>query len=141
VRGTSAWSLPPAFAAVPALAWWLLVGNLFWVLAYDTEYAMVDRDDDLRIGIKTSAITFGRFDVAAVMASYAAYLCIWAAIGARLGYGWPYFAGIAVAAAIAGWHYTLIRGRTREGCFRAFRVNHWLGFAVFAGVVANFALR
>jgi len=141
VRGTSAWSLPPAFAAVPALAWWLLVGNLFWVLAYDTEYAMVDRDDDLRIGIKTSAITFGRFDVAAVMASYAAYLCLWAAIGARLGYGWPYFAGIAVAAAIAGWHYTLIRGRTREGCFRAFRVNHWLGFAVFAGVVANFALR
>ena len=141
VRGTSAWSLPAAFAAVPALAWWLLVGNLFWVLAYDTEYAMVDRDDDLRIGIKTSAITFGRFDVAAVMASYAAYLCIWAAIGARLGYGWPYFAGIAVAAAIAGWHYTLIRGRTREGCFRAFRVNHWLGFAVFAGVVANFALR
>ena len=141
VRGTSAWSLPAAFAAVPALAWWLLVGNLFWVLAYDTEYAMVDRDDDLQIGIKTSAITFGRFDVAAVMASYAAYLCIWAAIGARLGYGWPYFAGIAVAAAIAGWHYTLIRGRTREGCFRAFRVNHWLGFAVFAGVVANFALR
>ena len=141
VRGTSAWSLPAAFAAVPALAWWLLVGNLFWVLAYDTEYAMVDRDDDLQIGIKTSAITFGRFDVAAVMASYAAYLCIWAAIGAPLGYGWPYFAGIAVAAAIAGWHYTLIRGRTREGCFRAFRVNHWLGFAVFAGVVANFALR
>lgn len=141
VRGTSAWSLPAAFAAVPALAWWLLVGNLFWVLAYDTEYAMVDRDDDLRIGIKTSAITFGRFDVAAVMASYAAYLSIWAAIGARLGYGWPYFAGIAVAAAIAGWHSTLIRGRTREGCFRAFRVNHWLGFAVFAGVVANFALR
>jgi len=141
VRGTSVWSLPAAFAAVPSLAWWLLVGNLFWVLAYDTEYAMVDRDDDLRIGIKTSAITFGRFDVAAVMASYAAYLCIWAAIGAPLGYGWPYFAGIAVAAAIAGWHYTLISGRTREGCFRAFRVNHWLGFAVFAGVVANFALR
>jgi 4-hydroxybenzoate polyprenyltransferase len=141
VRGTSAWSLQAAFDAVPALAWWLLVGNLFWVLAYDTEYAMVDRDDDLRIGIKTSAITLGRFDVGAVMASYAAYLGIWAAIGARLGYGWPYFAGVVVAAAIASWHYTLIRGRTREGCFRAFRVNHWLGFAVFAGVVAQLALR
>jgi 4-hydroxybenzoate polyprenyltransferase len=141
VRGTSAWSLQAAFDAVPALAWWLLVGNLFWVLAYDTEYAMVDRDDDLRIGIKTSAITLGRFDVGAVMASYAAYLGIWAAIGARLGYGWPYFAGVFVAAALACWHYTLIRGRTREGCFRAFRVNHWLGFAVFAGVVAQLALR
>jgi 4-hydroxybenzoate polyprenyltransferase len=141
VRGTTAWSLQAALDAVPALAWWLLVGNLFWVLAYDTEYAMVDRDDDLRIGIKTSAITFGRFDVATVMASYAAYLGIWTAIGVRLGYGWPYFTGIAIAAAIAGWHYTLIRGRTREGCFRAFRVNHWLGFAVFAGVVAQFAPR
>jgi 4-hydroxybenzoate polyprenyltransferase len=141
VQGTSAWSLQAAIDAVPALAWWLLAGNLFWVLAYDTEYAMVDRDDDLRIGINTSAITFGRFDVAAVMASYAAYLCIWAAIGARLGFGWPYFAGLAVAAAIAVWHYTLIRARTREGCFRAFRVNHWLGFAVFAGVVAQHALR
>jgi 4-hydroxybenzoate polyprenyltransferase len=141
VRGTSAWSLQAAFDAVPALAWWLLVGNLFWVLAYDTEYAMVDRDDDLRIGIKTSAITLGRFDVGAVMASYAAYLGIWGAIGARLGYGWPYFAGVLVAAALACWHYTLIRGRTREGCFRAFRVNHWLGFAVYAGVVAQLALR
>jgi len=141
VRGAAAGSLAAALAAVPALAWWLLVGNLFWVLAYDTEYAMVDRDDDLMIGIKTSAITLGRFDVAVVMASYAAYLCIWTAIGARLGYGWPYHAGVAVAAAIAGWHYTLIRGRTREGCFRAFRINHWLGFAIFAGVVAQFVLR
>src|SRR4029078_9595829 len=105
VRGAAAGSLAAALAAVPALAWWLLVGNLFWVLAYDTEYAMVDRDDDLRIGIKTSAITLGRFDVAVVMASYTAYLGIWAAIGARLGYGWPYFAGVVVAAAIASWHY------------------------------------
>jgi 4-hydroxybenzoate polyprenyltransferase len=141
VRGASASSLAAALDAVPALAWWLLVGNLFWVLAYDTEYAMVDRDDDLRIGIKTSAITLGRFDVAAVMASYAAYLFVWGAIGARLGYRWPFFAGIAIAVLIACWHYTLIRGRTREGCFRAFRVNHWLGFAVFAGVVAQFVLR
>ena len=135
VRGTSAWSLPAAFAAVPALAWWLLVGNLFWVLAYDTEYAMVDRDDDLKIGIKTSAITLGRFDVTAVMAFYALYIASWAVIGARLGYGWPYTAGLAVAAGQAAWHWTLIRTRTREGCFRAFRLNHWLGFAVFAGVV------
>jgi len=140
-RGSGAWSLGELGDAVPALAWWLLVGNLFWVLAYDTEYAMVDRDDDLRIGIKTSAITLGRFDVAAVMASYAAYLAIWAAIGARLGYRWPYFTGLLIAAAIACWHLTLILGRTREGCFRAFRLNHWLGFAVFAGVVAQLALR
>jgi 4-hydroxybenzoate polyprenyltransferase len=102
---------------------------------------MVDRDDDLRIGIKTSAITLGRFDVAAVMLSYAAYLAIWAFVGAGLGYGWPYFTGLTVAALIACWHFTLIRTRTREGCFRAFRVNHWLGFAVFAGVGAQFALR
>ena len=137
--------IPMAFAAVtgtvPALAWWLLLGNLFWVLAYDTEYAMVDRDDDLKIGIRTSAITLGRFDVAGVMLFYAAFLAIWAWLGAGLGAGWPYFAGLAAAAAIAGWHYTLIRTRTREGCFRAFRLNHWLGLAVFAGVAADFALR
>lgn len=137
--------IPMAFSAVtgtaPALAWWLLLGNLFWVLAYDTEYAMVDRDDDLKIGIRTSAITLGRFDVAGVMLFYAAFLAIWAWLGAGLNAGWPYFAGLAAAAAIAGWHGTLIRTRTREGCFRAFRLNHWLGFAVFAGVVADFALR
>ncbi len=131
--------IPMAFAAVqgrvPALAWWLLLGNLFWVLAYDTEYAMVDRDDDLRIGIKTSAITLGRFDVAAVMAFYAAFLAVWAWLGAGLGYRWPYFAGLAAAALIALWHYKLIRGRGRDGCFRAFRLNHWLGFTVFVGVV------
>jgi 4-hydroxybenzoate polyprenyltransferase len=136
--------IPMAFAAVrgevPALAWWLLIGNLFWVLAYDTEYAMVDRDDDLKIGMKTSAITLGRFDVAGVMLFYALYLAIWAAIGAQLGYGWAYFAGIGVAAAITLWHYTLIRGRSRDGCFRAFRLNHWVGFAVFAGVVIDHAL-
>jgi len=139
--GAGAWSVDSIAGAVPALAWWLLVGNLFWVLAYDTEYAMVDRDDDLRIGIKTSAITLGRHDVAAVMGSYALYLVVWGVLGAQLGLRWPYFAGLLVAAAIACWHYTLIRDRTREGCFRAFRLNHWLGFAVFAGVVAQFALR
>ncbi len=136
--------IPMAFAAVqgtvPALAWWLLVGNLFWVLAYDTEYAMVDRDDDLKIGIRTSAITLGRFDVAGVMLFYAAHLVIWAWLGAGVGLGWPYFTGIGAAAGIAAWHGTLIRTRTREGCFRAFRLNHWLGFAVFAGVVASYAL-
>jgi len=137
--------IPMAFAAVrgevPMLAWWLLLGNLFWVLAYDTEYAMVDRDDDLKIGIKTSAITLGRFDVAGVMSFYAAYLAIWAALGAQLGFGWAYFAGIAAAAAIAAWHFTLIRDRSRDGCFKAFRMNHWLGFVVFAGVVIDSTLR
>jgi 4-hydroxybenzoate polyprenyltransferase len=136
--------IPMAFAAtqsqVPALAWGLLLGNLFWVLAYDTEYAMVDRDDDLRIGIKTSAITLGRFDVAGVMGFYAAFVAIWAALGVQLGLHWPYFTGLAVAAMIAAWHFTLIRDRSRDGCFRAFRLNHWLGFAVFVGVVVNDAL-
>jgi len=136
--------IPMAFAAVrgqvPALAWWLLLGNLFWVLAYDTEYAMVDRDDDLKIGIRTSAITLGRLDVIGVMSFYAAYLAIWGALGAQLGLGWPYFAGVAVAAAIAAWHFTLIRDRSRDGCFRAFRLNHWLGFVVFAGTAAAFAV-
>ena len=141
VHGRNSLSIDSLAGAVPSVAWWLLFGNLFWVLAYDTEYAMVDRDDDLRIGIKTSAITLGRFDVVAVMAFYAAFLAIWAAIGVALGFAWPYFVGLLVAAAIAAWHYTLIRTRTREGCFRAFRLNHWLGFAVFAGIVAQFALR
>ena len=137
--------IPMAFSAVqgsvPALAWLLLVGNLFWVLAYDTEYAMVDRDDDLKIGIRTSAITLGRFDVAGVMLFYAVFVAIWAAIGLALGMGPAYFAGLAVAAGLAGWHYTLIRTRTRDGCFKAFRLNHWLGFAVFAGVMVDFAVR
>ncbi|MEO6362868.1 MAG: 4-hydroxybenzoate octaprenyltransferase [Caldimonas sp.] len=136
--------IPMAFAAVqgevPALAGWLLLGNLFWVLAYDTEYAMVDRDDDLKIGIKTSAITLGRFDVAGVMAFYAAFVAAWAWLGAGLGFRWPYFAGLAVATAIALWHYTLIRDRSRDGCFRAFRLNHWVGFAVFAGIAAQHAV-
>jgi 4-hydroxybenzoate polyprenyltransferase len=140
-RGGGTAGLAGYFAAVPALAWWLLLGNLFWVLAYDTEYAMVDRDDDLKIGIKTSAITLGRFDVAAVMSCYALFIAIWGVLGARRGAGWPYDGGLAAAALIAAWHYTLIRSRTREGCFRAFRLNHWLGFAVFAGVALDFAWR
>jgi 4-hydroxybenzoate polyprenyltransferase len=141
VRGGDSWSVSALAGAVPALAWWLLLGNLLWVLAYDTEYAMVDRDDDLRIGIKTSAITLGRIDVAAVMAFYAAFLAVWAVLGTQLGFSLPYFAGLVAAASIAAWHYTLIRGRSRDGCFRAFRLNHWLGCAVFAGVALEFALR
>lgn len=137
--------IPMAFAAVqgtvPPLAWGLLIGNLFWVLAYDTEYAMVDRDDDLKIGIRTSAITLGRFDVAGVMLFYGLFIAIWGVLGAQLGLRWPYFAGLAVAALLAAWHYTLIRTRSRDGCFRAFRLNHWLGFVVFAGTAAAFALR
>ena len=141
VQGGDSWAVGSLAGAVPAMAGWLLFGNFFWVLAYDTEYAMVDRDDDLRIGIKTSAITLGRLDVAAVMAFYAAFLAVWAGVGVALGYDGPYFTGLLVAAAIAVWHFTLIRRRTRDGCFRAFRLNHWLGCAVFAGVVAQFALR
>jgi 4-hydroxybenzoate polyprenyltransferase len=133
--------IPMAFAAVraevPALAWWLLAGNLFWVLAYDTEYAMVDRDDDLRIGMKTSAITFGRFDVPIVMGCYLLFLVIWTAVGSGLGLGPAFYLAIALAALQALWHWRLIRGRTREGCFKAFRLNHWLGFTVFLGIAAG----
>ncbi len=134
--------IPMAFAAVqgevPALAWGLLLGNLFWVLAYDTEYAMVDRDDDLKIGMKTSAITLGDKDVPAIMGFYVAYLLIWAML-LPVPRQSPLFAlGWAVAAAQVVWHFLLIRQRTREGCFKAFRLNHWLGFSVFAGVVLGY---
>jgi 4-hydroxybenzoate polyprenyltransferase len=133
--------IPMAFAAstghVGALAWTLLVANVFWAVAYDTEYAMVDREDDLKIGIRTAAITFGRFDVLAVMLCYAIALGIFAVVGWQLHYGVAYFSGLAVATAIAGYHWTLIRTRSREGCFRAFRHNNWLGAALFAGVVVE----
>jgi 4-hydroxybenzoate polyprenyltransferase len=137
--------IPMAFAAVqsrvPLVAWVLLMGNLFWVLAYDTEYAMVDRDDDLKIGMKTSAITLGRLDVAVVMLCYAAYLCIWAVtLASRIPLA-VVLVATGIGAAQALWHYSLIRTREREGCFKAFRVNHWLGFTMFAGVVAGYALR
>ena len=136
--GANDWSLSAIPAAVPPHAWWLLLGNLFWVLAYDTEYAMVDRDDDLKIGIRTSAITLGRFDVAGVMAFYAVYLLSWLYLGLKLGRGPTYAVGIVIAGLQAGWHFSLIWGRTREGCFRAFRANHWLGASVFLGVVLSF---
>jgi 4-hydroxybenzoate polyprenyltransferase len=131
--------VPMAFAAVqaqvPVLAWLLLVGNLFWVLAYDTEYAMVDRDDDIRIGMKTSAITLGRYDVPAVTAFYLLFLAIWTvALWARV-HPWVWGGMLVVALAQVGWHFLLIKDRSRDGCFKAFRLNHWLGFTVFAGVV------
>ncbi|MFN3828982.1 MAG: 4-hydroxybenzoate octaprenyltransferase [Tepidimonas ignava] len=136
--------IPMAFAAVrgevPALAWALLVANLFWVLAYDTEYAMVDRDDDLRIGIRTSAITLGRWDVAAVLAFYVLHLVLWTWLVWPLAGGPWLAAGVALAAAQVAWHAWLIRHRTREGCFAAFRHNHWLGASLFAGVVLQLAL-
>ena len=141
VQGGTALSLAAISDSVPPHAWGLLLGNLFWVLAYDTEYAMVDRDDDLRIGMKTSAITFGRFDVAAVMACYTLHFALWAWLGLRLGLGGWYLLGVAAGVAQALWHYSLIRHRTREGCFTAFRLNHWIGCSLFAGVALDLALR
>ena len=133
--------IPMAFAAVtgavPPVAWLLLLGNLFWVLAYDTEYAMVDREDDLRIGIKTSAITLGRWDVAAIMGFYAAYLAVWGAVLSAAALNTDWMIGLVAAGAQALWHFGLIRDRSRDGCFKAFRLNHWVGFAVFIGVALS----
>ncbi len=138
--------IPMAFAAVqsrvPMLAWLLLLGNLFWVIAYDTEYAMVDRDDDLKIGIKTSAITLGRFDVAAVALSYAAYLGIWSfVLMAQVIRAQAAIIYIAIGLALvqAAWHVWLIAKRQRDDCFKAFRLNHWLGLTVFLGIVCAYA--
>ena len=133
--------IPMAFAAVtgevPGLAWVLLLGNLFWVLAYDTEYAMVDRDDDLKIGMKTSAITLGQWDVAAVMFFYAAFVGIWGVVLDAADK--PFLlAGLAAASLQAAWHFLLIKDRTRDGCFKAFRLNHWVGFAAFVGVALSY---
>ena len=132
--------IPMAFAAVtgevPSIAWALLLGNLFWVLAYDTEYAMVDRDDDLRIGMKTSAITLGQWDVAAVMFFYAAFVGVWGVV-LNASEKPLLLVGLAVAALQAAWHFWLIKDRTRDGCFKAFRLNHWVGFAAFVGVALS----
>ena len=131
--------IPMAYAAVlnklPAECWVLLAANVFWSIAYDTEYAMVDRDDDAKLGIRTSALTLGRHDVAAVMTNYAAMLALLAWAGAMVSIRWPWYAGLAVAAGFAIYHWRLIRTRTREGCFKAFRNNVWLGAAIFAGAV------
>ena len=137
--------IPMAFLAVhaqvPPVAWWLMLGNLCWVLAYDTEYAMVDRDDDLALGMKTSAITLGRMDVPVVMLCYLVYMAIWALAPVAPAQGATFYLACGLVLAQVVWHFTLIRRRTREGCFKAFRLNHWLGFTMFAGLAASFALK
>ena len=137
--------IPMAFAAVlgevPAVAWWLLAANIFWAIAYDTEYAMVDRDDDIHLGIHSSALFFGKYDVAGIMVCYAITLALLAWVGVQTGSGWIYYAGLLAAFAIALYHYTLIRGRQRAACFAAFLHNNWLGAAVFAGIVLDFGVR
>jgi 4-hydroxybenzoate polyprenyltransferase len=137
--------IPMAFAAiqgnVPPLAWAMLAANIFWAVAYDTEYALVDMADDIKIGIRTSALTFGRFAIAAIMLCYVATLILLGYIGWQLGFGWPYFTGLAVAAGIAAYHYTLIRERDRMRCFKAFLHNNWFGAAVFAGIVVHYLIK
>ena len=137
--------IPMAFAAVtgtvPATGWLMLLANIFWAVAYDTEYAMVDRPDDLKIGIKTSAITFGHHDVLAVMLCYAAAFALLAVVGVLAGLGVAWYLGLVAACAIAGYHYTLIRARDRADCFKAFRHNNWVGGAIFAGLFIDFLLR
>lgn len=136
--------IPMAYAAIqdgmPMEAWLLLAANVFYAFAYDTEYAMVDRDDDARIGIRTSALTLGRWDVAGVMTSYALMLALLTVVGLARGLAWPYYAGLVIAAAMMIYHWRLIRDRSREGCFRAFRHNNWVGGAIFAGLVAASAV-
>ena len=136
--------IPMGYAAqlssVPAEAWLLLLANIFWAVAYDTEYAMVDREDDLKIGIKTSAITFGRFDVLAVMACYAMALGILGWIGHARHLGWAYFAGLLAAVGIMGVHYVWIRDRDRMRCFKAFLHNNYVGLVVFAGIGLDFLI-
>lgn len=127
--------------AVPLTAWLLWLANMCMVLAYDTEYAMVDRDDDLKIGMKTSAITLGRFDVVAIMAFFGLCLVLTMVAIAPQHLGWPWWAGVAVAGGQMVWHYRLIRSRSREGCFTAFSKSHWIGVALFAGVVLAYAIR
>ena len=138
VLGQDELSLKAVLASVPGLAWVLLLGNLFWVLAYDTEYAMVDRDDDLRLGMKTSAITLGAWDVPVVMLCYGIYMLIWTLAITGVAKVALFFIAMLIAFGQVIWHFTLIRARTREGCFKAFRLNHWLGFTLFLGVVASF---
>jgi len=137
--------IPMAFAAaqgrVPDVGWWLFAANLFWVVAYDTEYAMVDRDDDLRIGVRSSAILFGRADVAAVMACYGLHFSLLLVVAMRIQAAWPFYLGWTVAVGFALYHFSLIRTRDRERCFRAFRHNQWVGFAVFAGIVGSYLAR
>ena len=137
--------IPMAYAAilgnVPTVAWILLLANVFWCIAYDTEYAMVDRDDDIHLGIHSSALLFGHYDVLAVMACYAMALVLMALVGLMAGLGLWYFLGLIAAEGIAAYHFLLIRGRQREHCFKAFLHNNWFGAAVFAGIVLDYLLR
>lgn len=137
--------IPMGFAAVlgevPAVAWVMLLANVFWSVAYDTEYAMVDRPDDLKIGLKTAAITFGRYDVLAVMLCYAATFALLAVVGAMAGLGIAWYLGLLAACVLAGYHYTLIRERERAPCFKAFRHNNWVGGVIFAGLVVDLLSR
>lgn len=130
--------IPMSFAAIqgsiPAVAWLLLIANIFWAIAYDTEYAMVDRDDDLRLGVKSSAITFGRYDVFFVALCYGLTLLLLGVAGDWLGYGWMYFAALSLSAMIAAKHIQWIRGRDRQACFKAFLHNTWFGAAVCVGI-------
>ncbi len=136
--------IPMAYAAVrgevPAEAWLLLLANVFWAIAYDTEYAMVDRPDDLRISIRTSAITFGRFDIAAIALCYAATLALLDQVGRQAGLGAAFYGGLLAAAGVALYHLWLIRGRDRAACFKAFLHNNWFGFAVFAGLAIDLGI-
>lgn len=133
--------IPMAFAAltaeIPLLAWLLLSANVFWAIAYDTEYALFDRDDDIKIGIRSSAIFFGRYDLAMIMCCYATMLLLLVFIGLLLGLAWPFYLGVAVAAGLAIYHYSLIRGRERQSCFKAFLHNNWLGAAIFYWVISQ----
>lgn len=135
--------IPMGFAAitnhVPAIAWILLVANIFWTIAYDTAYAMVDKDDDLTLGLKTSAITFGRYDVAIIMLCYAISFILITGVGYSLGFSVWFYLGILCAVCLAIYHYTLIRTRQREACFKAFLHNNWVGAAIFFGVVLHYA--
>ncbi len=137
--------IPMAFAAtqgsVPSVAWMLLLANVFWCIAYDTEYAMVDRDEDIHLGIHSSALFFGKYDVIAVMVCYTLTLLLLAVAGLMAGLGIAYFTGLIVAEGIALYHYRLIKDRSRERCFAAFLHNNWFGAAVFAGLVGDYALR
>ncbi len=138
-------SIPMAFAAqhgsLMKVAWVLMIANVFWAIAYDTEYAMVDRDDDVKLGLKSSAILLGRHDVAGVMIAHALFLIVMAGIGYERQLGAMYFAGLVVAAGLVGYQYRLIRERNREACFRAFLNNNWVGLAIFAGLALDLYVR
>jgi 4-hydroxybenzoate polyprenyltransferase len=138
-------SIPMAYAAqygkLLPVAWVLMIANMFWAIAYDTEYAMVDRDDDMRLGLKSSAILLGRYDVAGVMASHAIFLVLMAIIGWWQWMGPLYYVGLAAAAGLVYHQYRLIRTREREACFKAFVNNNWVGFAIFAGIAFDIFAR